>query len=112
MNLSFNLCLAFPKMVFILAKTSLKLLKKVSLLIFTTLGNMTQSRTNPMLYRVAQGGQGKYIKLAFTGCFGRFLSIFMQLGFNSANDKKSSSILIYFQTCKSIYTQSKGIIKN
>jgi len=94
-----------------LAKTNLKLLTKVSLLIFTTLGNMTQSRTNPMLYRVAQGGQGKYITLN-RRLFLEIFVYFCAIGFNSVTDKKSSSILIYFQTCKSIYTQSKGIIKN
>ncbi len=71
MNLSFNLCLAFPNTVFILAKTSLKLLSKAGLLMFATLGNMTQSRTNPMLYCVAQGRQGKYITLTITGSFAR-----------------------------------------
>jgi hypothetical protein len=34
---------------------------------------------------------------------------FMQLGFHSVTDKKFSSILIYFQTRESIYTQKNGL---
>ncbi len=40
---------------------------------------------------------------------------FMQLSFNWVTDLESSSILIYFETCKSIYTQKmawlNGLIK-
>jgi hypothetical protein len=35
--------------------------------------------------------------------------LFVQLGFNRVTDKKSSSILIYFQSRKSIYTQEKWL---
>ncbi len=37
--------------------------------------------------------------------------IFVQLDFNWVTDKKYSSILIYFETCQSIYTQNESIIK-
>jgi hypothetical protein len=35
--------------------------------------------------------------------------LFVQLGFNRVTDKKSSSVLIYFRSRKSIYTQEKWL---